>query len=980
MMWIQRRRRVGIGAGLLALTLALAWAMSVRMETQRFRDELQLARRDVAAGRLEPARRRLTALTSRPGAVEGAVDHWLGICEALAGRPDAALRAFGRVPNAFAFEPLGAYLEAKLNLSRGRLHDAEHRLTRTLARGGPGDDRVLDLLRHLYEIEVRFDDVRTLHHAKLAVADDPTRVLRELSNLDRDRVPYEGLKETLEKAGKLAPDDERVWLGKARLAIHAGRWDEAALWLKRCREARPDAPVWKAWLEWARGAGQPAEALEAARQLGPGALEPGERLELRAWLEQQRGDSAAESSALERWLNIEPKSTRAMERLAELAHQAGRHDRVAELRRRKADVERTMESYRERLRSDEPLLTAADRAEQGRKAEAAGRPREARALFAWALKADPGESSAREGLARLDRDDAQRKTAISAEADLWTNPTASPLPPIARKGAGSGGKLAFTDDAEAVGLRFVYDNAETPLHQLPEPFGGGLALLDYDGDGWLDVYCVQGGPFAAVSDPGPPSRDGGDRLFHNQGDGTFEDVTARSGISRFPRGRGHGVAVGDVDGDGHPDLFVTRWRSYALYRNRGDGTFEDVTDAWGLGGQRDWPTSSALADLDGDGDLDLYVCHYAVWDIDNPRICRDLNTKAYINCNPLLVEALPDHLFRNDGGRFVDVTASAGIEDRNGRGLGVVVADLDGDGRLDLFVANDSSANFLFRNLGDMRFEETAHASGVAGNAMGIYQAGMGVAAGDLDGDGLLDLAVTNFYGEATTYFRNLGGGVFVDATEPSGLAVASRRLLGFGIAFLDADNDGRLDLATANGHVNDLRPNYPYLMPTQLLKGEPGGRVADVSDSAGAPWLVPRMGRGLVVGDLDNDGRQDLLVLSHNQPLAYFHNQTQGGRSLTLNLEGRAPNRDAIGARVTVESAGHRLIAWKTGGGSYQSASDPRLHLGLGDTPRVDSVEVAWPSGRVDHFEGLNAGSGYRLREGNSHAEPLGPRSRSIP
>ena len=197
---------------------------------------------------------------------------------------------------------------------------------------------------------------------------------------------------------------------------------------------------------------------------------------------------------------------------------------------------------------------------------------------------------------------------------------------------------------------------------------------------------------------------------------------------------------------------MTRWRSYALYRNRGDGTFEDVTDAWGLGGRRDWPTSAALADLDGDGDLDLYVCHYAAWDLDNPRICRDPKTQAYLNCNPLLAEALPDRLFRNDGGRFVDVTASSGIVDRNGRGLGVVAADLDGDGRLDLFVANDSSANFLFRNLGGMRFEETAHAAGVAGNASGIYQAGMGVAAGDLDGDGLIDLAVTNFYGESTTF------------------------------------------------------------------------------------------------------------------------------------------------------------------------------------------------------------------------------------
>src|SRR5262249_17705416 len=272
-------------------------------------------------------------------------------------------------------------------------------------------------------------------------------------------------------------------------------------------------------------------------------------------------------------------------------------------------------------------------------------------------------------------------------------------------------------------------------------------------------------------------------------------------------------------------------------------------------------TWSALADLDGDGDLDLYVCHYAAWDLANPRICRDPKTQAYLNCSPLLAEALPDRLFRNDRGRFVDVTAGSGIVDRDGRGLGVALADLDADGRVDLFVANDSSANFLFRNLGGMRFEETAHAAGVAGNASGNYQAGMGVAAGDLDGDGLIDLAVTNFFGESTTFYRNLGGGLFTDATSTVGLAVPSRHLLGFGVAFRGGNGGGRLDLVSANGHVNDLRPNFPYLMPAQLLLGGSDGRLTDVSGIAGAPWRMPRMGRGLAVGDLDNDGRLDVLI-----------------------------------------------------------------------------------------------------------------------
>jgi hypothetical protein len=779
------------------------------------------------------------------------------------------------------------------------------------------------------------------------------------------------LREALERAGRQAPEDDRVWLGKARLAIEAGLWDEAADWLRRCHEACADAPVWRAVLEWARGAGRLDLALEAALNLGPEQLDAAERLKLWAWSEEQRGDARGESSALKQWLEVEPTATLALERLAELEHRTGRRDRAGELRRRKAEIERALAGYRLRLWRDEPLGTATERSALAELAEAAGHRHEARALYVWAKKADPGDSSARSGLARLDRALARIQLAVSTVKAL--RPELAP--PYRREPAGPGReprRLAFVDVAQAVGLQFVYDNAETPIHQLPEPFGGGLALLDYDGDGWLDVYCVGGGPFTLSSEQGSPCASSQDRLFHNRGDGTFEDVTDRSGIARFARGHGHGVTVGDVDGDGHPDLFVTRWRSYALYRNRGDGAFEDVTASWGLGGRRDWPTSAALADLDGDGDLDLYVCHYAAWDLDNPRICRDPNTKAYLNCNPLDAEALPDHLFRNDGRRFVDVTLQAGIADRDGRGLGVVAADFDDDSRVDLFVANDSSANFLFHNQGGMRFQEVGHAAGVAGNASGSYQAGMGVAAGDLDGDDRIDLAVTNFYGESTTFYRNLGDGAFCDATSQIGLAVATRRLLGFGVAFFDADNDGRLDMASANGHVNDLRPNYPYRMPAQLLLGDTDGRWNDVSDRAGAAWAIPRMGRGLAVGDLDNDGREDVVILSHNQPLAYLNNRSQSGRFLTLRLEGSTSSRDAIGAKVTVIAAGRRCVAQRTGGGSFQSASDPRLHFGLGSADRVESIEIIWPSGLVSRYRDLPTDTGYLLREGALHPSPL--------
>ncbi|MDE2507599.1 MAG: VCBS repeat-containing protein, partial [Planctomycetota bacterium] len=450
---------------------------------------------------------------------------------------------------------------------------------------------------------------------------------------------------------------------------------------------------------------------------------------------------------------------------------------------------------------------------------------------------DAGVSS--RSLASMMQVETARAAAVAPPPRIEPRPAPTPVIP------------SFRDDAEAAGLsRFVHDNGHVARRRPPptEPMSGGVALLDYDGDGLLDVYAVQGGPFP----PQAASRCG-DRLFRNRGDGGFEDATARAGLDQCAGGYGFGVATGDFDNDGRTDLFVTRWNAYALYRNRGDGTFEDVTAARGLDGARDWPSSAAFGDFDGDGDLDLYVCHYLLYDPANPKRCQKPDAPADHFCNPRDFPALPDHLFRNDGGRFVDVTQDAGIVDADGRGLGVVATDIDEDGRLDLFVANDMSANYYFRNLGGMRFEEVALLHGLASNAAGGYQAGMGVARGDLDGDGRLDFAVTNFFNESTTFYRNLGGGEFADDTEAIGLAAPSRFLLGFGIAFFDANNDGRLDLMTVNGHINDGRPRFPWTMPTQLLIGGPDGRLIDVSSRAGAPFAALRLGRGLAVGDLDN-------------------------------------------------------------------------------------------------------------------------------
>ena len=550
----------------------------------------------------------------------------------------------------------------------------------------------------------------------------------------------------------------------------------------------------------------------------------------------------------------------------------------------------------------------------------------------------------------------------------------------------SGPRPQFRDDADTVGLRFLFDNGQTPERLLPETMSGGVGVIDYDGDGWLDVYCVQGGPLDSSSNPPSQAANQKDRLFRNRGDGTFRDVTVETGLQRLlgECGFGLGVAVGDYDNDGLPDLLLTRLSSYVLLRNRDGRTFEDVTERVGLAGPRDNPTSAAFADLDNDGRLDLYICHYMVWDPEHPRLCEN-DKGEYFYCDPSKVEPAPDHVFRNVGGRFTEVTAQAGFSDQDGRGLGVVAADINGDNLIDMFVSNDGTANYLFLNRGGFHFEESALTSGVAGNAGGGFQAGMGVACGDLDGDGLPDLMVTNFYGEGATLYRNLGQDLFTDASGATGLGLASRYLLGFGIGLVDVANRGRLDVLITNGHVNDNRPYYPYAMPSRLYENRPvngGFKLVDVSAQAGPALQVPRVGRGLATVDLDNDGRVDSLILAQNEPLAYLHNMTENpGHFLTLLLQGTRSNRDGVGARVTVVAGRSRQVAQRLGGGSYQSANDPRLHFGLGDQSRVDSVEVRWPSGRVDQWTDLAADTGYLLREAqDSHCPCRGFRSAGLP
>jgi enediyne biosynthesis protein E4 len=538
---------------------------------------------------------------------------------------------------------------------------------------------------------------------------------------------------------------------------------------------------------------------------------------------------------------------------------------------------------------------------------------------------------------------------LLSRENLWAAP--SPAPPLG---------FRFVDVTGPAGIQFHHNSGAYGGKFLPETLGSGCAFLDYDGDGWQDILLVNSSDW-----PGHKRARSPLKLYRNNRNGTFKDVTRAAGLDLEMYGMG--VAVGDYNNDGFPDILITCVGQNRLFRNTGRGTFVDATESSGLGKRQAFSTSALWFDFDRDGLLDLFVCNYVKWSPEHDVFCSpDGKNKSY--CTPEAFRGDTCWLFRNRGnGTFEDITARSGIFDSSSKSLGVAMLDYDQDGWPDLLVANDTQPNKLYRNQRDGTFRDVAVDAGIAFSAEGKARAGMGVDVADFDNSGSSGVAITNFDNEMIGLYRASGGN-FADVAIPSGVGLASKNTLGFGCTFVDVDLDGALDLIVVNGHIDDTVRNVRnvgYAQPPQLFLNGGKGTLREVGGEVGGGFSLPKVGRGLAYGDFDRDGDADILITTNNGPAyLYRDDQTSGNRSIRFHLVGTKSNRDAIGASLKIYHAGLTQSRLVKSGSSYLSQSELPVTFGVGKHDRIDRVAIQWPSGRSEEYKDLAVGRTYVCTE----------------
>ncbi len=652
-----------------------------------------------------------------------------------------------------------------------------------------------------------------------------------------------------------------------------------------------------------------------------------------------------------------------------------------------ADRARTLSTLEALLHELQAMVDANMMRQVSEMCEQLGRLQEAAGWCHVALAVAPETEWARDRLVRLAAivTKTHEFTLASSQPALTYGMEAYPLPTWPKIAAGTDrsvargpveGNVTFVDMAAEAGLDFQYYNGTTAtkgLEHILETTGGGIGVIDFDVDGWPDLYFCQGGLWSERGDQSTYR----DRLFRNLGNGQFADVTEEAGLGDGEFSQG--VAVGDYDGDGYPDLYLANAGPNRLYHNNGNGSFRDVGEEAGVAGN-EWTTSAAMADLNGDGLLEIYAVNYLLTEEVLERSCE--HSGHPMGCSPTMFTAEQDRLYENLGnGRFRDVTDESGIRAPDGKGLGIVAADFTGSGKINLFVGNDTTANFYFVNESagpghPLAFDEQGILTGLAFNDAGEGQACMGIAAGDYDRDGLLDMLIANFFADYNTLYRQLPGDMFVDESGRANLREPSFNMLGFGTQFIDADLDGWLDVIVANGHV-DRAPDgsTPALMPPQYFHNTRDGRFAEIrGDSLGDYFLNDYLGRSVVVLDWNRDGKEDLCVSHLDAPAALLTNRTpNAGHYLAVKLQGVTSNRDAIGTILELSAGGQALKRQMIGGNGYMASSERKIIFGLADAELVDQLHVRWPSGAEQIFKNLPADQELLIVEGDAEPQQAG-------